>query len=431
MSPFRTLFSRLMHNPLIKDNTILFVGSFIAGILGFLYHFFMARSLGPADYGILGTILSGFYMVNVAFVNTIQTAISRFAVQFHTHKQQSKLASLLFHSSKKLLLYTFIAYIAYALLTPLLSRFFTISIPLLLFSGLLAFPVVLIPVARGILQGTQSFTALSINVFVEGAAKFLSGALLVYLGFKVFGAIAAILIAYLITLLFFYKPLHHLFFLHKEPFATKEVYTYTLPVLLMLLSLTAFFSVDVLLVKHFFSPEDAGFYSALSLLGKVIFFGSLSISQVMFPKVSELADKGEKTHPLFLKSLGILVFCLAVAIIVFFSFPQLLVSLLFGDAFLSIIPLVGPFALFIAAYSLVYFTCFYSISLKKTFFIYILIFFNILQIALIWIYHVHLNQIVYLLILLMTILFVALVLLELLIKPSRSKILLPVQQTLK
>ncbi len=61
----------------------------------------------------------------------------------------------------------------------------------------------------------------------------------------------------------------------------------TFPVLIMLISLTSIFNIDVLLVKHFFDSINAGYYAALSLLGKMIFFGSWSVSMVMFSKVSE------------------------------------------------------------------------------------------------------------------------------------------------
>ena len=41
----------------------------------------------------------------------------------------------------------------------------------------------------------------------------------------------------------------------------------SLPVLLMLISLTGFYTLDVILVKIFFDPIDAGYYAAVSLFG--------------------------------------------------------------------------------------------------------------------------------------------------------------------
>ena len=41
----------------------------------------------------------------------------------------------------------------------------------------------------------------------------------------------------------------------------------------------------LILVKHFFSPHDAGIYAGLSLIGRVIFFFSAPIASVMFPVI--------------------------------------------------------------------------------------------------------------------------------------------------
>lgn len=409
------------NSKLLRDNLVLFVGSFVAGGLGFLYHFYMARILGPEQYGVLGTILSAFYMVNIAFTNTIQAAISRFAVSFWVKKSYSHIKALLVQSTKRMFLYSLLMYAAYFALVPFLSTFLAIDRGILYFSGLLIFFALLVPIGRGILQGCQFFPALSFNLLVEGIVKLSSGVLFVFLGYRVFGAIGAILLAYTLVILFFFFPLRIFFRYPSHSFNTKEVYAYSFPVFFMLLSLTAFFSIDVVLVKHFFDPAQAGYYSALSLLGKVIFFGSVSITQVMFAKTSEFIDEKSDHWRLFLKSLLIMLACLGVALVVYFAFPRLLILILFGDKFLTVVPYVGWFGLFIVVYSLVYFTSFYYAALKKRFFVFLLLLFNVLQALLLWLYHGSFTTILLISTLVMAALF-ALLFFPLLFSPSMTKL---------
>src|SRR3989344_5761010 len=116
----RQKLSLVWNSKLLRDNLVLFLGSFVAGGLGFLYHFYMARILGPEQYGVLGTILSAFYMVNIAFTNTIQAAISRFAVSFWVKKSYSRIKALLVQSTKRMFLYSLLMYAAYFAFVPFL-----------------------------------------------------------------------------------------------------------------------------------------------------------------------------------------------------------------------------------------------------------------------------------------------------------------------
>ena len=86
---------------------------------------------------------------------------------------------------------------------------------------------------------------------------------------------------------------------------------------------------DVLLVKHYFSDVDSGYYVALSSLAKILFFATVSISQVMFPKVSELYQSGKKHKPLLYKSLLVSLIIIVPSILVFYLFPKLVVTILF------------------------------------------------------------------------------------------------------
>ena len=65
----------------LKDNFILFSGLFILNILGYFFHFYAGRKLGPEDYGIFGSLLSLIYIILMP-LNSLQTIISKFVSNF-------------------------------------------------------------------------------------------------------------------------------------------------------------------------------------------------------------------------------------------------------------------------------------------------------------------------------------------------------------
>ena len=165
-------------------------------------------------------------------------------------------------------------------------------------------------------------------------------------------------------------------------------------VIIQTIAITSLYSSDVILVKHFFSDLEAGFYSSVSLIGKILFFGSLSISQVMFPKLVELKSKNQVSKKLFYKSLALISSLLIFALIICFLFPELIIKILFGKSFLPASGLIAPFGLFMALISLIYLTSLYHLSVNKHSFIYILFSALILESALIYFIHTSLLQIV-------------------------------------
>lgn len=392
------------NSSLVKDNIILFFSTMGLNVFAFLFHFYMGRALGPSNYGVLGVLLAIALFFTIA-VFTTQTSIAKFTSEFKAKKQYDKINFLLRASLKKLTLYGLIAVLIFIAISPLLAKFLHIPTSLLILLSPLILFINLLAINRGIMQGLQRFKKLGFNLISEGILKFFGGILLVLIGWEVYGAIVAIVLSVVIALILSFKPLKEILNNSIKKFNTKLVYKYSLPVLIMLLSLTAFYNVDILLVKHFFSNKDAGFYSATSLIGKILFFGSLSISQVMFPKVSNLYTKKKPHKHILYKSLFIISLFLVPGIIIYFLFPKIVILVLYGKQFLEITPLIGWFGIIMALFSLNYLISFYFISINKLKFLYILSIFNIIEVILIYLFHSTLFQVIQILIILMLILF--------------------------
>ena len=202
----KKLWGNYKKSKFIKDNITLFIGAFSTGVLGFVFHFYMGRILGPAEYGILGVILSILAIMGIG-LNTLQTGITKFVSDLNTKKNHSKISYLINKLTSKLTKYGIIFFIIFVIITPIIAKFLHITIkPLLLISPCVIF-LMLLPINRGSLQGLQRFKGLSMNLIIEGIIKLFGGIILVLLGFGIYGAIISIVLSYIIPFFARFHPL--------------------------------------------------------------------------------------------------------------------------------------------------------------------------------------------------------------------------------
>lgn len=393
------LFFHIKKSPFLQDNIILFIGLFLAGVGGFLYHFLMGRFLGPADYGSLGALLSVAYIFLI-ILNTTQMGIARVTAKLLVTQDDHKVSFVFKKLLKVLSVIGFVFLLVYLLISSWLSQYLHVTISSARIVGLALFFILLISLPRGMMQGLQRFFLLSANNILESFSKLLFGVLFVLLGYGVAGAIGSIVFGYALA---FVIGLYHFrsFFRtpeHASLFA-QQLFHYTFYLGLVLTSLTLYYTLDVLIVKHFFDATQAGYYAALAILGKVLFFGSSSIGQVLFPKVVSLHAAGKPHKHIFYKSSLLALLFIFPVLFLYFVFPTLVVTVLFGSQFLAITPLLGLFGLYMAIFCFVYLFSYYFVSLEKNWlFLLLLFFFNILEVYLLYAFHESLTQIITLLI---------------------------------
>ncbi len=406
---------------LIKDNFTLFITFFIANLLALIFHFYMGRVLGPSDYGTLGTLISLVYLFNV-FVLAIQNSITKFVSDLKVKNEYNKIAYLLIRSLRKLFIIGVLIIILFIIFTPLIANFLHIqTLPLILVSFFIIFAG-LIPVTRGILQGLQKFFSYGSNYVLEMLLRLGIGFILILMGLTVNAGVLALVLSTLFAFVLSLIPLRKFLFMKKEKFSTSKIYTYSFPVGFTLLVLTSLYTVDLILVKHFFDAFNAGLYAAIALLGKAIFFGTFSIGQVMFAKSSELYYENKHSKHILYKSLFFVLVASVPLILLYYIFPNFIINLLYGSNYLLASNLLWFYSLVILLFTLTYTISLYGLAIGKIRFIYLLVLFNILEIVLIWIFHNTLLQVItvlfYLLLILLIILFFAI----LIVKDARPNI---------
>ncbi len=399
-------FNYTKDNSLIRDGFLLFSATMILNFSSYLFHFYMGRVLGPSDYGILGALLSIVYFISVPF-NTIQTTVTKTVSELVVGKNYEKIKYFIKRLLKILFLLSLGLILIFLASVKFISGFLGIPVNSLFVLSFFILFALLLPITRGVLQGLQLFKKLSFTLVFEGITKILFGYLLVRFGLGVNGAISAIIISYIIPFVIAFYYIKFIFSSKEKSFSSKS-FSYSIPVLVALSSLTAFFTVDVIVVKHFFSEILAGYYAALSIIGKTIFFATFSITAVMFPKVSEMHTSKKDYRPLFSKSIVLILIVGGFMALFYFLFPGFIINIFFGSKYLFILPYLGKFSLFILFYSLCYIICFYNLAIRRYNFIYILIIFNIIQIVMLNLFHQSIPEVIEVLLYLMVILFLLL-----------------------
>lgn len=310
---------------LVRGSFILLIAFNAFNVLNFVFHFSMARMMDVADYGILATLFTIFYILAV-FSESIQIVITKYAAKI---EDKGIIKNILKRSLKKAFIASWGVLIVYVIASIFLSEILKIEFPLMALSGLIIFSIFLSPISRGLLQGKQRFKALGVNMVLEAVLKLALAILFVWIGWRVYGAIAGTLIGMFVALGFSFTSLKDIIKSEEKKAKTKEIYGYTKPTFCIMLVILIFYSVDVIIAKIVFSAEIAGVYAIAAILAKTIFFGTQPISRAMFPITSE-NDKSKNPENTFGNALVMLSAIVAVALIAFYFFPSLIIRVFSG-----------------------------------------------------------------------------------------------------
>jgi O-antigen/teichoic acid export membrane protein len=151
---------------------------------------------------------------------------------------------------------------------------------------------------------------------------------------------------------------------------------------------------DVILAKHYLSDHDAGIYGGLNKIGTILYFLTLSVSQVLFPRVVEAVAKEQHPGRILLSSAGILCALGAGALLVFAVVPGLVVGVLFGPSFHDAIPFVFPVGVIGLALSLNNLLVQFFMAVHDRVFVPILVFGVVVEGTLIFMFHARVGQVV-------------------------------------
>lgn len=408
-------------HPLFSGSAIMVIGSNSVNALNYLYHLIVGRLLGPSGYGELASLLS-----IIGLLGMLPGSINLVVIKYiSATKDQHKLSGLVCWLKSWVFKATLIFVVFLIIISPLVSAFLHLENQgyLILIAVSFLFSVVAL-LNRAVLQGLLKFKEMILSLISESLARLLITILLVIIGFNVGGAMWAIIIS---TAIGWFVSGKYISFSTGRSVdimpELKSMAIYTLPVFIQTIAITSLYSTDLILVKHFFTSHEAGLYASLSILGKIIFFGTGPIGSVMFPIISQKHAHGQSYKRVFIYSfLTTLIISLGV-LCLYLLVPEFAVNLLYGKAYLEAANLLVWFGLFITLFTLSSLLINFNLSLGRSSVVVLPFIAALSQIVIIWIYHQSLFNVILISIVITALLFVSLLIYSIYAtgKESRNK----------
>jgi O-antigen/teichoic acid export membrane protein len=338
--------ARRGYSEMLRQGAIVFAGSMSLAACGFIFQMIASRRLGVEEYGTFYALLSVVMVAGLPGA-VLSPVVARYAAEFRALHDDAHVNGLMLDVTR----WTTIAALSYIVIG------FIMAVPL---GNYLRVPAWTIPVAsviasvwlastilRAVAQGTQDFASLSTSNAAEGVAKVIALAALLLLGFGLRGGLLGVAAGAVVGLVIVAWTLSRRYAATERcrvRYDWRRIGRCAAAAASMTLATTLIGSVDVVLVKHYFSGYEAGLYAAAALGGKVLFFAVGFVSMVLLPRVTEHHVRGERTRDVLALGIGALIVAALSGGIMLRLFGSDFLHLLVGPAFASGLPLLLPYA---------------------------------------------------------------------------------------
>jgi O-antigen/teichoic acid export membrane protein len=384
-----------------RASFILFLGNLV-GMGGYcLFQIYMSRALTPAEFGIVNALQALF--------SVIAAPASIFAQSLNRHFGQSfalrKLETIRRHYVyffRGLICFSVAAAAVYYALSSSIGEFLRIEgrTPLLI-TGVWIFSFFFLQLNQGFLGGGHCFTSMSVSLGIQGGCRWIFGVLLVVAGFGLNGALSAqplaFLVAYGVTVVAVFSQLP------ARPAGTDDesrgsidLYRFfreSCPIFFAWVAFMILTNVDMLLIKHYLAPPEAGMYSSLAVLGRGVLFLSEAVAVGMFSIGVHESVTGAGGFDTYHRAIALCVLMYSVILLPVWLASKLIVKTIFGENYLVNAPFLILIGISMAVFGLLRILINFNLSRKSAGFIILLYLGVLAEGLLITLYHDNIFQI--------------------------------------
>lgn len=358
----------------IKENkdlyeTMLVGASTIFGaFFSYLLQFVLGRTLSVEDYGSFNTLLSISGLIGVLAI-VLGVSLVKVSSELYVNEEKEKLKLLLLNISKFSLLIGAALFLVIFFSRSYISSSLKIgSITTISFFAIITGLGFLNSIPPSFIRGLQKFESFSVFQVLACLNRFLFPALFVFMGFGLAGVFGGLTLSSVLTIIIGFILLGLSLKVGNKINLTKEykkILSFSLPVVFTHLFITSLISIDLILVKKYFSPLEAGYFAGTVTLGKILLFGAGAVTVVMFPKIVALHAKGKDFYPEFKNLLSILMVVLLVGVVSYSVFPGLITRLFFGKGFENSVSYLPMFSIVVSLLVLINFFTSFFLAVEK------------------------------------------------------------------
>lgn len=350
-----------------RNNAIFLAGSLFVAFLNYLYYPVLGRLMDVSNFGEIQALLSIF--------NLLGMALAAFQIVIVNISANNKKASADIVRQFEYLALAFMTAVAvlFAVFSLKLQEFFNFSsyLPFVVLGIVLIFSV---PVTfrQAFVQGKKNFTAVSIGGSIGALGKLLFSVVFVLAGFQTLGAIAGILIAHVLMLIYVSHIAKRMGLasaikrkiVWPDFGLLKPEIRYLLSVMVVFVIVTLMYTGDILVVKRYFAPDEAGLYAGISAIAKIIFFATASFAGVLLASVGQ-AYASKHNKAISRRSLMLVSVVGGAALLLFALFPKLIITFMIGGRYAEYAYLLPPLSLVIFLMAIVNLCFYYFLALRQ------------------------------------------------------------------
>jgi len=321
----------------LRQSGVTIGGTFGSGFLGMIFYVWVARSLGPADYGRFSVGVAAMTLVAALANVGTDTGLIRFVGKYLQADRKRALGFVRLGFSMKLILWTGVLIVGW-LVTPVIARSvlgkseltWILRISLVGVGGSMLFSC-----SSAALQGMQKFVAWGTLMVASNLLRLMALGLLMVMG--VMGLKSGYWIFVLAPFFGFLGALVLLpnFWSAKiDKGLRREFFNYNKWVAIFTAVMALSTRLDTFLSTRLLTIEEVGIYSVAAILPAFASQINLALATVVAPKLAGMRDK--KTALVYVKKLQLFVLGLAlVGLVVGIPLGYLLITRVYGSQYVA------------------------------------------------------------------------------------------------
>lgn len=350
-----------------KNSSILFALMMLANVVNYLFQIVTGRLLDVDSYGELNTMISIFTLI--ALPSTVlNLVVSKFVTEYDSQNKKDTAKGFLKYITRYIVIISVVIFSIGIFLSNSIAKFIKLHdkklIVLLFFAAAVC---TLTSIVLGGLQGIKKFTAYGLVNLIMPIIKILGSVMFIIIGFGLYGVFGSIALGYIVMFFVGIWILRKYFKNNKvikSNCTSRDILRFGIGSFAVNSGICFFTNIDVVLVKHSFSAQEAGLYSSAAVLAKMVLYVTTAMTVALFPMVVENA-KTNKARKILKKALlygGGISIVTALGLIILRK-PMILI--LYGEKYMQSIEYIIPLSVMIVALSFLSIIVNYRLALGK------------------------------------------------------------------
>lgn len=274
---------------LAKGAIFIFITALVSKLFNFILRVVIARQLGPAEYGLLSLGLAVFSIATIISLFGLDQSMER---NINYYKKDEEKRGVIISGIKISFIIGIIVSILIFLFSELIATKVYHNIRLTEILQVFAIAIPIWSISEVILSSLKGLKKIEYYSYLKNITdpllKVITTAILVYLGYKILAVTIGFLVTYVITLILSLLILNNkvLDLLGRRSELTKEIFSYSWPLLFAGIAALFVLWTDTLMIGYFLDEVKVGIYNAASPIAGLISIVGASTLGMYIPVIT-------------------------------------------------------------------------------------------------------------------------------------------------